>query len=153
VFTDTVTVRVSDPPGPFAVKVYVVELVGKTCRCPWLCTAPIPWSMDISVALLMDQLNVDDWPLSMLDGSAVKLLMAALATVGGGAVSVWGGGGGGGGTFFLQPGATTAIVKTSSAAAILETCNLSLALILNNLLFFKSTEFPWSKQAFHYYLV
>ena len=129
-FTDTVTVRVSDPPGPFAVKVYVVELVGKTCRWPRLCTAPIPLSIDISVALLMDQLNVDDWPLSMVDGSAVKLLMAALATVGTDADAVVGGGGGGGGTFFLQPGATTAIVNTSSAAAILEACNLSLALIL-----------------------
>ena len=86
----------------------------------------------------MDQLKVDDWPLSMVDGSAVKLLMAALATVGGGASVLAGGGGGGGGTFFLQPGATTASVSTSSVAAILEACNLSLALILNNLLFFSS---------------
>jgi hypothetical protein len=109
--------------------------------------------MDISVALLMDQLNVDDWPLSMLDGSAVKLLIVALATVGAVTVSCGGGGGGGGGTFLLQPGAITAIVNTSSVAAILEACNLSLALILNILLFFKSTEFLWSKQAFHYYLV
>jgi len=153
VFTDTVTVRVSDPPGPFAVNVYVVPLVGNTCRCPWLCTAPTPLFMDMSVALLMDQLNVDDWPFSMLEGSAEKLLMVARATVGAVAGAVLGGGGGGGGTFFLQPGATTAIAKTSSVAAILEACNLSLALILNNLLFFKSTEFLWSKQAFHYYLV
>jgi hypothetical protein len=153
VFTDTVTVRVSDPPGPFAVKVYVVELVGKTCRCPWLCTAPTPLSMDISVALLMDQLNVDDWPLSMAEGSAVKLLMVARATLGAVSAACGGGGGGGGGTFLLQPGATTATVNASSAAAILEACNLSVALILNNLLFFKSTEFLWSKQAFHYYLV
>jgi hypothetical protein len=109
--------------------------------------------MDISVALLMDQLSVDDWPLSMADGSAVKLLIVALATVGAVAVSCGGGGGGGGGTFFLQPGATTAIVNTSSAAAILEACNLSVALILNNLLFFKSTEFLYSKQALYYCLV
>jgi hypothetical protein len=106
--------------------------------------------MDMSVALLMDQLNVDDWPLSMADGSAVKLLITALATVGVGNVSWLGGGGGGGGTFLLQP---TATVNTITAAAILEACNLSVALILNNLLFFKSTEFLWSKQAFHYYLV
>ncbi len=105
--TDTVTVRVSDPPGPFAVNVYVVVLVGNTCRWPRLWTAPMPLSIDMSVALLMDQLSVDDWPFSMVDGSAVKLLMAARATVGGGAGSVWAGGGGGGGTFFLQPGATT----------------------------------------------
>jgi hypothetical protein len=119
----------------------VVVLVGKTCRWPRLCTAPIPLSMDISVALLMDQLNVEDWPLSMVDGSAVKLLISARATVGAGAGLVLGGGGGGGGTFFLQPGTTMAIATTSSAPAILEACNLSLALILNNLLFFKSTEF------------
>ena len=131
-FTVTVTVRVSDPPGPFAVNVYVVVLVGKTCRCPWLCTAPTPLSMDISVALLMDQLNVDDWPRSMAEGSAVKLLIAALATLGGAGSLRGAGGGGGGGTFFLQPGATTATVKTSSMAAILEACNLSLALILNS---------------------
>jgi hypothetical protein len=86
--------------------------------------------MDISVALLMDQLNVDDWPFSMVEGSAVKLLIVARATVGAGAGAVLGGGGGGGGTFFLQPGATTAIANTSSVAAILEACNLSLALIL-----------------------
>jgi hypothetical protein len=153
VVTETVTVRVSDPPGPFAVNVYVVELVGKTCLCPWLCTAPTPLSIDISVALLMDQLNVDDWPLSIVEGSAVKLLTEALATVGAVAVGGLGGGGGGGGTFFLQPEATTASVTTSSAAAILEACNLSLALILNVLLFFKSTEFLYSKQAFHYCLV
>jgi hypothetical protein len=93
--------------------------------------------MDISVALLMDQLNVDDWPRSMVDGSAVKLLMVARETLGAVAASCGGGGGGGGGTFFLQPGATTAIVNTSSAAAILEACNLSVALILNNLLFYR----------------
>jgi hypothetical protein len=132
----------------------VVLLVGKTCRCPRLCTAPIPLSMDMSVALLMDQLKLDDWPFSMVDGSAVKLLMAAFATVGGSATSfLAGGGGGGGGDFFVQPGAITAIVNTNSVAAILEACNLSLALILNILLFFKSTEFPYSKRAFHYCLV
>jgi hypothetical protein len=88
--------------------------------------------MDISVALLMDQLKVDDWPRSIADGSAVKLLTEALATVGGAGSLCGAGGGGGGGTFFLQPGATTANVKTSSVAAILEACNLSLALILNS---------------------
>jgi hypothetical protein len=89
----------------------------------------------------------------MVDGSAVKLSMDGFATLGGGATDDAGGGGGGGGTFFEQPGATTASVITSSVAAILEACNLSLTLILNSLLFFKSTEFPYSKQAFHYYLV
>jgi hypothetical protein len=153
VLTFTVTERVSDPPGPFAVKVYVVVLVGKTCREPRLCTAPIPWSIDISVALLMDQLNVDDWPLSMLDGSAVKLLIAGLAMVGAVGVGATGAGGGGGGGFFLQPCINTNAPSTSSVAAILEACTLSLALIGNSLLFFKSIEFLYSRPAFHYYLV
>jgi hypothetical protein len=109
--------------------------------------------MDMSVAPLMDQLNVDDWPFSMVDGSAVKLLMAGLITGAGGVGLEAGGGGGGGGTFFLHPGASTNNVSTSSVAPILEACDLSLALILNNLLFFKSTEFLYSKQASHYYLV
>ncbi|HLK21626.1 MAG TPA: hypothetical protein VKT81_21905 [Bryobacteraceae bacterium] len=85
--------------------------------------------MDISVALLMDQLKVDDWPRSMVDGSAVKLLTDALATLGGAGSVCGAGGGGGGGTFFLQPGATAANVNTSSVAANLEACNLSLTLI------------------------
>ena len=106
--------------------------------------------MDISVALLMDQRKVDDWPRSMVDGSAVKLLTVLSPTVGAVAGAVLGGGGGGGGTFFLQPGATSASVNTSSAAAILEACNLSLSLILNNLLFYLQVLLCclYSKQAF-----
>jgi hypothetical protein len=59
----------------------------------------------ISVALLMFQLNVDDWPRSIDDGSAVKLLItgASMRATGAGAVGAGGGGGGGGGTFFLHP--------------------------------------------------
>jgi hypothetical protein len=130
-----------------------VVLLGKTCRWPLLWTAPMPWSIDISVAPLIDQLKVDDWPLSMVEGSAVKLLMTGLATVGAVTGAEAGGGGGGGGTFFLHPGANTNKLSTSSVAPILEACNLSLALILNILLFFKSTEFLYSKQALYYYLV
>jgi hypothetical protein len=61
--------------------------------------------MDMSVALLMDQRSVADWPRSMLDGSAVKLLMTAREGPGvvDGGVFVTGGGGGGGGGFFLHP--------------------------------------------------
>ena len=65
--------------------------------------------MDMSVALLMDQRKVEDCPRSMVEGSAVKLLITGglrraerVPVARGG-----GGGGGGGGTFFLQPTAKT----------------------------------------------
>ena len=81
--------------------------------------------MLVSVELLTDQRNVDDCPRSMLPGSAVKLLMTGLETVGGGvSVRVGGGGGGGGGTFFLQPDANTNNVSASSTALNREACNL-----------------------------
>jgi len=90
----------------------------------------------MSVALLMVQLNVDDWPVSMVDGSAVKLVISGLATVGADGVETTGRGGGGGGGFFLHPCINTSAPSTSSVAAILEACTLSLAVILNSLLFF-----------------
>jgi hypothetical protein len=148
-----VTDRVSDPPGPFAVNVYVVVAVGNTWREPLLCTAPTPWSMDMSVALLMDQLKVDDWPRSMVDGSAAKILISGFATVGATVGVVVVGGGGGGGAFFLQPWIKTMLISASSVAANREACILWLAVILNGLLFFKSTEFLCTKPALYYCLV
>jgi hypothetical protein len=144
--------------------VYVVVLVGKTCRWPWLWTAPIPELIDMSVALLMDQLKVDDCPRSMVDGSAVKLLMVGLSTLAtvSGAAAAGGGGGGGGGTFFLHPEANAISTSANNTALILpyrraerdagpecfwsnrgpppqpvrlKACNLSLSLIGNILLF------------------
>jgi hypothetical protein len=92
----------------------------------------------ISVALLMDQESVEAWPRSMVDGSAVKLLIAGRAAGGGvgvvGVTTGGGGGGGGGGTFFLQADANTTSVNTSKSAAILDTYSL-LSFILSSLLF------------------
>jgi hypothetical protein len=75
----------------------------------------------MSVALLMDQLRVDDWPRSIVDGSAVKLLIAGrstLATVSA-AAGAGGGGGGGGGTFFLHPEANAISTSANNTALIL----------------------------------
>jgi hypothetical protein len=128
--TCTVTDRVSLPPGPRAVKVYVVLSIGKTCRWPWLWTAPMPWLMDMSVALLMDQRRVADWPRSMVVGSTVKLLITAASTRGGGAgAGAGGGGGGGGGTFLPQADTKTISTNVSASAPVLEACNLELSLI------------------------
>jgi len=105
----------------------VVLSLGNTWRWPRLCTAPIPWSMDISVALLIDQLSVDDCPFSTVDGSAVKLLIVARATLGvvvGAGVVVAGGGGGGGGTFFLQPAANANSINSRNMAPTLEVYDL-----------------------------
>src|SRR5713226_1604796 len=79
--------------------------------------APRPWSMVMSVALLMDQRRVDDWPFSMVDGSAVKLAITGLDPVGGGVlpVGVTGCGVTGFG-FVLQPEANTTSAIASSAA-------------------------------------
>src|SRR4051812_19033440 len=50
---DTLTVAedVVLPPGPVAVRVYVVESVGKTRRLPEFCTVPISLSIDTLVTL------------------------------------------------------------------------------------------------------
>jgi hypothetical protein len=94
--------------------------------------------MVMSVALLIDQLKVEDPPRSIADGSAVKLLIVGLSTraTASGAAVVGGGGGGGGGTFFLHPEANAISTSANNTALVrLEACNLSLSLILNFLLF------------------
>src|SRR5580658_4012166 len=86
--------------------------------------------MDISVAPLMDQRNVEDCPGSMVEGSAVKLAITGAAWDGGAVTTgAGGGGGGGGGTFLAQPAANNASA-TNIAAPNLEACNLELSLIL-----------------------
>jgi hypothetical protein len=78
----------------------------------------MPWLIDMSVAPLMDQLKVDDWPRSLEDGSAVKLLITGLSTRAtvSGAVGASGGGGGGGGTFFLHPEANANNMSANNTA-------------------------------------
>jgi hypothetical protein len=97
--TSTVTDRVSDAPPPRAVNVYVTVFDGNTCRDPFAGTAPMFWSIEMSVALATDHRSVADWPRSMDRGSAVKLLILGAPVDGGGgsgifALAVWGGGGG-----------------------------------------------------------
>jgi hypothetical protein len=106
--------------------------------------------MVMSVAPLMDQRKVEDCPGSIVDGSAVKLLITGAAAGGGAvAVGVGAGGGGGGGTFFLQPTAniTSAINNTAPS---LEAYNLELSLIGENLLFvvLSIIVLTYSKQVF-----
>jgi hypothetical protein len=74
--------------------------------------------MFMSVAPLVVQLRVDDWPRLIEDGSAVKLAMTGreVGAVGGGAEFVTGGGGGGGGGFF-PPQSTAKIAKVSARVA------------------------------------
>jgi hypothetical protein len=86
--------------------------------------------MVISVAPLMDQRNVEAWPGSMVDGSAVKLAITGAAVDGGAVVAgAGGGGGGGGGAFFAQPTANNSSA-TNVTAPSLEACSLELSLIL-----------------------
>ena len=83
--------------------------------------------MVMSVAPVTDQLKVDDWPRSIVEGSAVKLLIVGFEILEGGGADVvfdGGGGGGGGGVFFLQPGANAINVSANSNALNLEGYNL-----------------------------
>jgi hypothetical protein len=85
----------------------------------------------MSVAPLIDQLKVDDCPRSMVDGSALKLLITGLwpVDVGAAGVFVTGGGGGGGGTFFLQLTAKMDSVSARTTALVLASCSFSLSVI------------------------
>ena len=69
----------------------MVDPLGVTWRVPLVSTAPIP-SMLTSVAFVVCQVSVADWPLSIVAGVADSVAVGA----GGG-----GGGGGGGGATFL----------------------------------------------------
>jgi hypothetical protein len=85
--------------------------------------------MVMSVAPLMDQRSVEDCPGSMVDGSAVKLLITGAAAVGGAvAAGAGGGGGGGGGAFFAHPTANNSSAPNVIAPS-LEACNLELSVI------------------------
>jgi len=95
---ETLAVAALVPPGPFAVRVYVIvsstgpnvggvnDSVGFTCIEPFRETGPIP-SMATSVASVVDQLSVTGWPFLISAG-----LTSRKASGDGG-----GGGGGGGG--------------------------------------------------------
>src|SRR5216684_1656886 len=115
----------------------------------------------MSVALLMDQLNVDDCPLSMVDGSAVKLMISGFPVLGMDVPPLFETGGGGvaraGATFFPHAAENTTNASIRRMAQILD---LLLSRILNKLLFTKlvSTKlvstnvWPCSKRDCHYCL-
>jgi hypothetical protein len=122
--TLTVAEPVVLPPGPVAVRVYVVESVGKTRRFPEFCTVPMALSIDTLVTLpLTSQRSVADCPRWMEVGSTLNCEMVGAAGFGGAGVGAGagGGGGGGGGAFFLQPAANIA-----SDRAIQRTVNFRL---------------------------
>jgi hypothetical protein len=76
--------------------------------------------MVMSVALLTDQRRVEDCPFEIVDGSAVKLLMVGLPTVGGKSLCATGGGGATGGFFFPHADTNTSNISASSMAAVLK---------------------------------
>jgi hypothetical protein len=86
----------------------VIALLGNTCRVPVLCTVPIPWSIEISVASETTQRSVADCPRSIELGSAENCVTTGSLAAGGGVgfTAAGGGGGGAGGTLFLQLPAT-----------------------------------------------
>src|SRR5262249_19560720 len=103
------------PPGPVAVKRYVVVLLGKTWRVPFDCTVPRPGSIETDVASVTDQRKVAACPRSIEDGSAVNCATTGAFVVSGAVGGAVGAGGGGGaglatGGFFLHP-AAAAIIK------------------------------------------
>jgi hypothetical protein len=66
---------------------------------------PTPGAIEVSVALLTDHRSVEDWPRSIVEGSALNCEIAGFGGGGGGGFTGGGGGGGGGATGFLHPDA------------------------------------------------
>src|SRR5579872_3470594 len=54
------------PPGPLAVRTYVILRVGETVRSPWAGTSPTP-EMEVSTAFEESQFRVVDLPQSRLE--------------------------------------------------------------------------------------
>src|SRR5262245_1664127 len=126
----TVTEDVRFPPGPLAVRVYVVEFSGDTLRLPALCTGPTDWSIETLVALLTSQRNVEDCPRWIEVGSAENCEIVGGAGAGAGfgaSVGAGAGGGGGGGAFFLHPAANIASDRAIPMTVIFRLSNMNLA--------------------------
>ena len=75
VVTSTLASQVAWPPAPVTVAVYRVETVGETDLVPAAIgvMAPTPWLMVPVVALVLVQERVDDCPLVMEAGDAVRV--------------------------------------------------------------------------------
>jgi hypothetical protein len=70
--TATAADTVAVPPLPVAVATYVVEFVGLTDFEPDGPCKPTPGSMSTDVALLDDQVRVEDCPPCIFDGEALS---------------------------------------------------------------------------------
>ena len=82
--TVTTAVDLCVPPGPIAIRVYVVVLSGATDLEPCAWTLPTSGSKSRLVAFREDQCNLTDWPLSTVAGSAVSVAFGATGGGGGG---------------------------------------------------------------------
>ena len=74
--TVTVADAVALPPGPPAVRVYVVVCFGEMRTFPDALCVPTPLSIDTELELMVDQESVAESPALMVEGLAVKLEMA-----------------------------------------------------------------------------
>ena len=79
--TETFAVAVEVPPGPVAVRVYVVVAEGETETLPDVGCDPMPLSMVTDVALVVLHVNVELCPAVMLAGFAVKLIVGTVDVV------------------------------------------------------------------------
>lgn len=77
--TDTVAVTV--PPELAAINVYVVEVVGETLCEPDVATAPMPLSMEVEVAFVVDQFNAALSPKAIVLEETVNELITGGACV------------------------------------------------------------------------
>ena len=74
---DTVTVAeaLAEPAELVAVRVYVVVTEGETALFPDVDTPPIPWSIETEVALVVDQLRVEEAPGEIEVGFVLKVIV------------------------------------------------------------------------------
>ena len=82
-----VTLTVTDfetlPPAPLHVRVYVVLAAGETLCVPDTAFAPVqPFDAVQEVAFVADQVSVEDWPLVIEAGDAVKVSAGVTGDVG-----------------------------------------------------------------------
>jgi hypothetical protein len=69
------------PPGPVAVRVYVVVCDSDTLVEPLAACAPMPLSIETEVEFVTSHVSVDDEPLTIEAGVAVNVMLGRLLTV------------------------------------------------------------------------
>ena len=78
--TVTVVCALAVPPAPVQVRVYVLLAVGETFAVPPVEeSAPTPWSILEEVEPVQEAVRVEELPLVMLVGEAVRLAVGAVA--------------------------------------------------------------------------